>query len=242
MYLKYGDYRHASGEVAVAITKQGLFSDAGIARGVRERWDLQGRLQAATPAALSEAIEELVAAYSVQGEDVGFYFDDDTPSTHQITGSATNGGVRVVAPPSFPQGKGAEYSTFRTYTIALEAELIDADASLIAWHERLNFTGGGPQFAFLQPINGLPIKQLLKQSTPYRATQSGEAIGQLTYPVPASPLWPSAEHVHLREVHYELPKRMGTGANTTFSEYRVTWSYQFESATPLVGLPTSWPE
>src|ERR1700754_756758 len=101
MYLKYGDYQHASGEVSIVITKQGIFADAGILRGVRERWDLQGRLQAESPAALSTALEELAAAYSVQGQDVGFYFDDDTPSTHQITSAATNGGVRVVVPPSF---------------------------------------------------------------------------------------------------------------------------------------------
>jgi hypothetical protein len=43
-------------------------------------------------------------------------------------------------------------------------------------------------------------------------------------------------------MHYELPKRMGESSSATFTEYRVTWSYQFESATPLVGLPTSWPE
>lgn len=242
MYLKYGDYQHASGEVSVVISKQGIFADAAILRGVRERWDLQGRLQAESPAALTTALEELAAAYAVQGQDVGFYFDDGTPSSHQITSAATNGGVRVVAPPSFPQGKGAEYSTFRTYTIALEAEVLDDSATLIAWHERLNFSGGGPQFAYLQPINGLPIKQLLKQSTPYRATQAGEAVGMYAYPTPAPPLWPTAEHVHLRELHYELPKRMGEGASTTFTEFRVTWSYQFESAAPLVGLPTSWPE
>jgi hypothetical protein len=242
MFLKYGDYQHASGEVSVVITKQGIFADAAILRGVRERWDLQGRLQAESPAALSTALEELAAAYAFQGQDVGFYFDDGTPSSHQITSSATNGGVRVVSPPSFPQGKGAEYSTFRTYSIALEAEVLDENASLIAWHERLNFSGGGPQFAYLQPINGLPIKQLLKQSTPYRATQSGEAVGMYAYPTPAAPLWPAAEHVNLREMHYELPKRMGESSSATFTEYRVTWSYQFESATPLVGLPTSWPE
>ena len=58
MYLKYGDYQHASGEVSVVINKQGIFADAGILRGVRERWDLQGRLQAESPAALSTALED----------------------------------------------------------------------------------------------------------------------------------------------------------------------------------------
>jgi hypothetical protein len=241
MYLKYGDYRHAAGEASVMISKQGLFTEAGLPRGVRERWDIQGRLQAASQADLTTAINALTAAYAVQGRDVGFYFDNDQPSSHQIDSSETNGGVRVVVPPSFPQGKGAEYSTFRNYTLALEAELLDAGAGLIGWNERLNFSGGGPQFAFLQPINGPPVKQLLRQATPYRATQTGEAIGYQVYPVPAAPLWPDAEHLHQREIHYELPKRMGPAESATYTQFKVTWSYRFEAATPLLGLPTPWP-
>ncbi len=241
MYLKYGTYQHPPGEASVVISKQGLFSDAGLTRGVRERWDIQGRLQAADQAALTAAIEALTAAYSVQGQNVGFYFDDDQPSSHLIASSETNGGVRVVVPPSFPQGKGAEYSTFRNYSLALEAEWLDPDATLIGWNERLNFSGGGPQFAFLQPITGTPIKQLLRQATPYRATQSGEAVGYQSYPAPALPLWADAEHVHLREIHYEIPKRMGPSGSPTYTHYRVTWSYRFESATPLFGTPTAWP-
>ena len=241
MYLKYGTYQHPPGEASVVISKQGLFSDAGLPQGVRERWDIQGRLQAADQTALSAAIDALTSAYAIQGQDLGFYFDDGQPSSHRITGSSTNGGVRVVMPPSFPQGKGAEYSTFRNYAISLEAELLDSGATLIQWNERLNFSGGGPQFAFLQPINGLPIKQLLRQATPYHAAQSGEAVGYQAYPTPALPLWPDAEHVNQREVHYELPKRMGPPGSATYTHYRVTWAYRFESATPLVGAPTGWP-
>ena len=241
MYLKYGSYQHPPGEASVVISKQALFSEAGLPRGVRERWDIQGRLQAADQAALSAAIDALSAAYAVQAQDVGFYFDDGQPSSHRIVSASTNGGVRVAAPPSFPEGKGAEYSTFRNYSLALEAELLDATATIIHWNERLNFSGGGPQFAFLQPINGLPIKQLLRQATPYRATQSGEAVGYQSYPVPASPLWPDSEHINRREVHYELPKRMGPTGSASYTQYKVTWAYHFESATPLVGAPTGWP-
>jgi hypothetical protein len=34
---------------------------------------------------------------------------------------------------------------------------------------------------------------------------------------------------------------MGPAGDATLTQYRVTWSYQFESATPLVGTPTAWP-
>lgn len=241
MYLQYGSYQHASGEVSVVISKQGLFTDAGMSRAVRERWEIQGQLHAATPAAVSTAIDALVAAYAVQGQDLGFYFDDGQPSSHAIDSSATNGGVRVVVPPSFPQGRGAEYSTFRNYTIVLEAEWLDTGTALLSWHETLQFRGGGPQFAFLQPIAGAPVKQVLRQATTYHVTQSGEAVGQQAYPTPPGPIWPASEHVNQRQVRYELPKRMGPTGQATFTQYKVSWTYQFEAAAPLVGLPSSWP-
>ncbi|REK19173.1 MAG: hypothetical protein DWQ37_01920 [Planctomycetota bacterium] len=241
MYLKYGNYQHAPGEASVVISRQAIFTEAGIVRGTRERWDVQGQLQAADPAALSTAIDALAAAYAVQDRDVGFYFDDGQPSSHRIESAATHGGVRVVVPPSFPQGRGAEYTTFRNYTLALEAEWIDPQATVLNWHEAISFQGGGPQFAFLQPINGPPVKQLLRQATPYRASQSGQAVGQLGYPAPAAPIWPGAEHVDRRQIHYELPKRMGPPGSPSYTQFKVTWSYQFEDAGPLAGSPTSWP-
>jgi hypothetical protein len=241
MYLKYGNYQHAANEVSVVISKQGIFTEAGIAQGVRERWDIQGRLQMPDQASLSAAIDALAAAYAVQAQDIGFYFDNGQPSSHRVATAATNGGVRVVVPPSFPEGKGAEYSTFRTYAIAVEAELLDPQATLLSWTEVLSFRGGGPQFAFLEPINGLPQKQLLKQFTTFGATQSGEAVGYLGYPAPAMPIWPQAEHVDRREVRFELPKRMGPPGSPLYTRFKVSWTYSFEDAGPLVGLPTAWP-
>jgi len=241
MYLKYGNYQHAANEASVVISKQQVFSEAGIVRGLRERWDIQGMLQAADQAALTAAIDALTAAYAIQAQDVGFYLDNGQPTSHRITSAATNGGVRVIAPPSFPRGQGAEYSTFRNYTIALEAEWLDPQATLLAWQETIRFQGGGPRFAYLEPINGQPVKQLLKQATTFKATQSGDAVGYAAYPVPALPIWPDAEHTDRREIRYELPRRMGPPGNPTYTQFKVSWSYSFEDSGPLVGLPTAWP-
>ena len=210
MYLKYGDYQHASGEASVVISKQGMFTDSGIARGVRERWDIQGRLQAADPAALTTALDALAAAYAVQAQDVGFYFDNGDPSSHLINSSATNGGVRVAVPPSFPEGKGAEYSTFRNYTIALEAEWLDAGSTLLDWQESLAFRGGGAQFVFLRPLAGAPVKQLLHDTTTYHVTQSGAAVGFEAYPTPPRPIWPAAEHVDQRQITLRIAQTYGS--------------------------------
>ncbi len=198
-------------------------------------------MQAADQSALSAAIDALTAAYALQAQDVGFYFDNGAPTSHTIRSADTNGGVRVVAPPSFPEGKGAEYSTFRTYTIGLEAERLEPDATLLSWTETLQLKGGGPQFTFLEPINGIAQKQLLKQATTFRATQSGQAVGYLSYPAPAAPIWPEAEHLEQREIRLELPRRMGPPGDPTYTEYKISWSYSFQDAYPLVAVPTPWP-
>ncbi len=241
MYLKYGTYRHADNEASVVILKEALFGPGGMIRGVRERWTIQGRLHAADQAGLTAAIDALTAAYGVPDRDVAFYTDDDQLTSHAIATADANGGVRVIVPPSFPEGKGAEYSTFRNYNVVLEAELLDPDATIVNWHETISFSGGGPQFAYLETIDGTPQKQLLKQFTTFHATQNGEATGAFAYPVPAIPLWPVAEHVDRRQVRFDPPKRSGPPGQPTYTEFKVSWTYTFEDAAPLAGLPTAWP-
>lgn len=241
MYLKYGNYRHADNEASVVISKEALLGPGGMIRGVRERWTIQGRLQAEDQAGLTAAIEALNAAYRWQDQDVAFYTDDDQLTSHAIDTSAANGGVRVIVPPSFPEGKGAEYSTFRNYTIALEAELLDPNATILSWHETISFSGGGPQFAFLETIDGAPQKQLLKQFTTFHATQTGEATGCFNYPAAAVPLWPGAEHVDRRQLRFDVPKRSGPPGQPKYTEFKVSWTYTFEDGAPLFGLPSAWP-
>lgn len=236
MYLQYGSYQHAANECAVVISREGLFSEDGIPLGFRERWEIQGRLQAANQPGITAAITALENAYAVDGRDIGLYLDDGTATAHHLTSNATAGGTRVVMPPSFPEGKGAEYSTFRNYALAVEGILVDTTHPILSWVESLNFTGGGPQFGFLETLNGAPQKQLLKQATTYKATQQGQAVGHGSYPFVPAPIWPAAEHVHLREIVYQTPVRKGPSGLQT--EFPVRWSYTFESELPLVGGPT----
>ncbi len=241
MILAYGDYRHALGETAVIISREGVFSASGEPLAVRERWLIEGALQAATPALLTQAIQTLVAAYGANGLDLTLYLPDGTtPSAHRIVSSQTLGGTRVVRPPSFPQGKGAEYATYRSYSIEIEAEVPSTDSSsvLLVWDEVLTFSGGGPRWTYLATLTGTPILQTLQQSTPYRATQVGRAIGYSSYPTPASPIWPLALHTDEVTIMRKLPRRAANGVHARDVEYEVTWSYRFDSDLPLSGDPT----
>jgi hypothetical protein len=135
----------------------------------------------------------------------------------------------------FPRGDGAEYSTFRTYRITLEADFPDTAGNLLEYAEALDFEGtGGPRRVFLEVLEGLPQEQIGTERTTTRATQHGRAVGYGTYPVPPPPVWPAAELPHRRRISLRTPERVGN----QFARYPVEWHYAFEAVVPLVGTPS----
>lgn len=247
MYIKYGSYQHLDAECSVVIDKTPVYSDRGKLDYTRETWTISGELQASSQAALTTAINALQTAYGSNGHDLGLYLDNGTATSHILPSGRCLGGTRITRF-SFPQGRGAEYATFRNYQITVEGDFrsqnqlqagggggaVNSD-NLLEWEESLTFMGGGPRFGFLIPLNGLPQKQLLSQATPYSAVQAGRAVGSITWPLPSAPLWPDAEHVDERRIDKRGPKRL----NTLLRGYEIVWQYNFESAVPLIGNPRS---
>ena len=242
MYLKYGAYTHAANDAAVVISRDALLGAAGVPYGYRERWDVSGFLQAETQAELTQAIAALQAAYAVPAQDAALLLSDGvTETAHRLDSSSAIGGVRVVAPPAFPQGAGAEYSTFRGYRLALEADIATGDAvELLSFEEVLQFSGGGPRHVHLETLAGPPRKQLANQHTIFRATQSGRAVGLSRYPIAPAPLWPADERRDQRQWSLRAPRRSGPRGAASFTEFEIVWTYAFESALPLSGKPNVW--
>lgn len=243
MIFSYGTYRHALYEAGLSVQRQTLFSPSQIQRSIVERWTIQGLLQADTQEGLLAAVQEMIDAYSVQAQDAVLYLPDGvTPTPHQLISSQTVGGVRVTQQPSFEQWRGGELGLYRSYTIALEAELPSADpaAQLLDWQETLTFVGGGPLFIYLATLNGLPVYQQTQQFTTYKVSQTGRAVGFMGWPLPPYPIWPAAEHQEQRLLSRSTPRRVGASTGAADIEWEVTWGYQFESSLALVGTPTPW--
>ena len=242
MLLRYGNHTHAAGECAVQISRVSLLSEAGVPYVLRERWTIDGFLQAAEGAALTAAIDALLAAYALPGQDLVLLMPDGTtPSSHRLLAAETVGGPRVLAV-HFPHGRDGEYSTSRRYRIEVEADvpIVSPDTVLLAWHEWVGFTGGGPRFVYLPTLAGPPVKQVVAAATPYRGIQAGHAVGYAGWPLAPDPLWPAAEHVDRRRLIHVTPRRSGPAAAPVFTQFETRWHYEFESDVALVGSPHLW--
>lgn len=240
--LKYGSYTHALGEVALSITSRPHFNPRGLHDATLERWEISGLLRTDTSAALTTAIDALVAAYAVPEQNLGLYLADGaTPTSHLLASADTLGGTRVVEGPDFPTSHGGEYSLHRGYRVVVEGlvPLAGTELDLLLREESITLAGGGPRFVYLQTITGPPRRQQVAQSTPYRALQAGRAIGRLAYPLTNSPLWPTAEHIDRRQIVRRTPRVVATTAGQSLTDFEIAWQFEFESDVPLVGGPTT---
>ena len=243
MQLAWGGYRHALNEAAVAVTKQPLHNAAGYQYGIRELWTVSGFLQAADTVSLVAALNLMELAYSVNQQTIRL-LDDSGNVARFMAGLTPLGGTRVVAFDFDRDGAdSAEFSTFRHYRIQVEGVYpvpVGSLDVLVSYVESLSFSGGGPRFVHLQPLAGLPVKQLVAESTPYRVVQRGEAVGLDNWPAAPSPVWPAAWKQDEGGLSQRTPERRGGALGIVYVNFPVTWEYVFEDALPLVGTPTPW--
>lgn len=238
MRLKYRNYTHPAGTVAVAITQQGLFTPAQHWWATRHVWQITATITGSSAATVDTAVREMQSAYSVQGGDLLLLLPDGTPSTHQLLNASCHGGTRVMGG-SFPDGRGAEGVTYRTVQVTVEGDVPLSTANLasqlMSFSESVQTSGGGPRFGHLESVTGRPQKQRLRRFTTVRAVQSGQAVGLYAYPTVPTPIWPG-QQVEQAQIRRQTPKRVGSDQ----IEYPVTWSYRFESSFPLIGTPNVW--
>ncbi len=234
MIFSYGNYIHDNNEVETVFRQSALFDQRGNRRGLRKRIELKGVLHGTSQANLTAKLLALDAAYSKDGFNAILFLDDGTTQTHhRIISGDTLTGVRVVQPPSYQPGDGAEYSTFRTYSIVLEADFL-GDSDILNFEETVTIQGtGGPRFAYFETLNTLPVRQIVNDFTLVRMTQSGSATGYLSYPFAPAPLWPSLEDVSQRTFIRRAPRLQGR----IRTDYPVSWTYKFTSDVAQDALP-----
>ncbi len=236
MYVVYGNFRSVSAECEITpIRRMSLLNAAQVQYGFRETWVIRGFLQDAGPPQLTADINAMLNYFVSGGSQLALYNDDGTPTAHALSAAVTTGGIRVTDV-TFPTGTGAEYTTFRSWSVTVQFDYRYPVPALIDFFESCRYWGGGPLIAALEPINGPAQIQLVKQQTAYRVVQSGRAVGQFAYPVPPPPIWPGNLEM-APEIEEDTPRRIGNN----YVDWPVRWTYRFVSAFALVGNPNLWP-
>ena len=203
MILTYGNYSHPNGTCAVVTSSNTVFTASGIPAMTTTRVGIEGNLladsslstAAALTADLTTKIQALEAAYKQVGVDLILTDENGTLTAHVIRNSETLGGIRVIEPPHYPYGSGAEYANYRRFRVGLEADILPTGGNqpiYLMFQETLTLSGGGPEYAWTAPIIGMPQRQIVRQQITYRAVQSGFAVGFRQRPTPPLPLWPNA--------------------------------------------------
>lgn len=246
IYLKYGEYAHKLCDAEVVISRQSVVNDVGITYAIDHTWQINGKLEGDTQAELTQAIRDLEYYYSIPDQNISLRFgiedgngnaiDDpavSNPTAHYINATDTLHGVRVTQQPSYPIGRGAEYSTFRSYQITVEARV--ALANLVGgteinrytqWTESVTVLDGQPKWVPLEVLDGPPVIQKVSNHTIQRVIQEGTAIADILPPYPQK-MYPTipTEREMVRRSSPTITSTRGGGQSNTM--YQIDWQFVY---------------
>ncbi len=237
MYLQTGNYIHATNEVEIStISKRVVYSRRGFPQYTHVVWGIHGVLHSTdnTIATLTVQMAVLEASYNGQTfQDVGLFNDNGSATEHGLLGAASFGGVRVTGFHWGPS-RGAEYTTYRSYSATLEADYPGSE-NLIEWQETVSIRGtGGPRNIWLPCLEGEPQQQMVQVQTTVKATQSGHAVGLFSYPEFNQPYWgPEVEQEENEVQDQGSPDQVGPNR----WNFPIKWSYTFEGLQLDGGTP-----
>jgi hypothetical protein len=245
MRAKYNTYTLPEGRWSISKVMHSNENTARQEMTVTHKVDIDGHLSGANAAAIEAQYTLLTAAYATNGFDFIVFLPSGRISDRlSLLSRGSLAGVRVMQKPSIQSLEHGQYALYLPVKISLEAEYISGtSAMLTAFEETLDFEGGGPLFDWYRPIRGLPSKGFVRQADTYRATQSGKAVGFGDYPSLGTisgapgPIFGIELLNRNPKVSRGSPEKRGL----VYINWPISWTYEFESSSPLFGSPNRWP-
>lgn len=195
---------------------------------------LTGKILGSSATELANRSRLLQNAFWQVGRDLTLT-DDSGVVIESLRSGNSLSGVTCIEGPSFPEGEGAEFVTYRTFTATFQAKYqAQANQALVYnWTQSVTQSGGGPLIVWQPAVTGRPVKVIAQEATTYRATQTGSAMGLIGYPPVPPPAFGAGNLSANPDITYTAPRRVGNG----LTDFAVSWTYQFESAGPLKAGP-----
>lgn len=236
MRLILGAYSFDANANLVTTAVDVMWNQGGQPYAQKRSFSVEGYLSGDGQADLTQKENALRTAFAQSYPNLYFLQDSGQNSADILPNAGSITGVRITHF-AFPKANGPEYATIRSFSFTAEAEypIPNTGNLLLNFTESLTFWGGGPIYAHRLAINGPPQKQLIYPQSTFSCTQVGMSVGYRAYPSVSPAKFPGALKEAPR-ISQKSPTRMGNG----YQGYEVNWSYLFESAGPLVAVPTLW--
>jgi hypothetical protein len=238
MKFKFGNTTRPNNEVVVSVSYYPQYNLTREIAAVTETWSVRGRIVLqgadATSANMGNEIRAVNAMAEQQDVDVVILDDDGTETPWKIRSSECNIGPRVTYF-GWTASENDVYTNGQGYTLNLTAER-PYKGGLLSFTETLQpIEPGGQEYVYVGGSVNYPERQLGSQHLPWRAVQSGTAVGLLGYPVPPAPIFPFAMSKPNQAFVFTLlsPKKPGK----IDSEFTISWSYDYAWHQPLIGIP-----
>ena len=237
MQVVYGAYQCVAGACRFGVRQTAVLDAREFPYMYEMQIDVSGRFYAAGDALLSVEEARMRAALRLQRQDFGVLGTTGTATATYWRNADTVSGIVVRDGPNFTGTTAAEYCLYRefSFTVAFKLPIANVASALVEFSETVEYSGGEPEYVHKRAMNGPPQKQLVWFQTEFRAVQSGKAVGFRAYPNPARMLFPGDRKTAPTYTRGN-PKRLGDG----YINYPLTWSYSYESNSPLVGIPNVW--
>lgn len=231
MLVKYGAYSHPINLTNVDVIETKIRNEGHGKYLVNRRLLISGAIKGTSEADIDSKILAINNAYAIDGVSGGLVQSDGSTITqHWLDSPSSYQGVRVVGVRWGGRSK-AEFQSFRSFEIEIEADYVSTATDVIAQTEQLEIIGtGGNRNGFNELVSGDPVKQIVNQKTLVRAIQSGSSVWTSGIHSVPPPIWPDFENLDRRRIG-------GVTLDLNTNRFTRRWVYEFTHVGPLV-FPT----
>lgn len=240
MQVEYGSYRHKVNSTGITISSEIEETEAGVPFRINNSINIEGRIQnvrGGRSRDFDAIINSMERAYSIPGQDFGLLHDNGIRSNAWWRNSQTLGGIRPKML-SYPNYKGGEYLTYRSFQITVNFQVPTASLRYIKFSESISIEGGNARYGVKEVNFGPGVRQQLRTHTKCIATQSGSATGRNGFPIIPPPIWPHALRDSRPKITKLIKPRGGVRTrNIVLEECEISWTYEYEWPFRLDGIP-----
>lgn len=232
MFVRYGTFDFFPWEAGLSVFAEHIRSKRGFKHLQNVRFDIRGEICESDQYDTNARLQQIVNAFSVDGQSCGLVHDDGTRTHHWMPNSyeePRNLTDVQVFHQRLPETRDGEFVSGRNFELGVSSLYLDPTSEILEYHDTLDrVSNAGPQWRWRRDPRWGFYPYIESPATMQRMFQRGYAIGATRYPLPPAPLYPPPfEDNVARRVKFSGPSRYPNG----LTGFRVDWQYTYNLPT-----------